>query len=244
MGLTQCALIFYLAKKHNYPRSEAMSLGQVWNKFRHAFFSLLTPVIIIGGIWSGVFTPTEAAGVTVLYALVLTIFYRAMSFKKFFKMLKATMIDCAAIMWIMASITAYGYVLTRTNIPSAMASAILSITSNPILVLLILIVFLLIAGCFMSAMECIMLFTPIFLPLLEATGINLVFFGVIMCVTLMIGQLTPPFGTSLFIISKISGRPISRIFIASLPFIATVLVVIGLCLVFQDLVLFLPSTAL
>lgn len=238
MGIAQGVLVFFLAKKQNMPRSKAYSGKEIWSSFRHAFFSLLTPVLIIGGIWTGIFTPTEAAAVTVFYAMILSVAYRSITLSRFIELLRSTIVDCAAILFIIATINSYSYVLTLTNLPTYLATMILNATSNPTLILLMIILFLLIAGCFMSAMECIMLFTPIFLPLLKSAHIDLVFFGVIMCVTLMIGQLTPPFGTSLFIISKISNRPITSIFKASLPFIVTVLVVIALCIMFPGLITF------
>jgi len=244
MGAAQCALVYYYAKKRNYPRSGKATPKEVWQSFKHSFFALLTPVIILAGIWTGAFTPTEASAVTVTYALILSICYRSVTLKGLWKMMCATIVDCAAILFIMASISAFSYVLTLTNIPTFLANFIMSVTTNPTLILLIIIVFLIIMGCFMSAMECIMLFTPIFLPILKAAGIDLVFFGVIMCVTLMIGQLTPPFGTTLFILSKVSGLSITKMFKASIPFILSVLVVIGLCIILPDLILMLPNTAL
>lgn len=241
MGLSQGILVWYLARKNNFPRSSVSTGKEIWESFKKAFFSLLTPVIIIAGIWSGAFTPTEAAAVTAFYALILAAFYRTLTWKRFFELLRSTVVDCAAILFIMASISSYSYVLTLTNIPVYLAEMIMRITSNPTLILLIIIAFLILAGCFMSAMECILLFTPVFLPLLKAANIDLVFFGVIMCVTLMIGQLTPPFGTSLFIISKVAERPITAVFKATLPFIGTVLAVIVICMICPGFITFIGN---
>ncbi len=242
MGLTQCALVWYYSVKRNYPRSEKMSFKEMCIAFWRALLPLSTPALIIGGIWTGVFTPTEAAGVTVLYAFVLSMFvYHSITWRECWGLLKSALTDCAAIMVIMGCISAYGYVLTMTNIPKQLAGAILEITTNPTIILIIINVFLLMCGCFMSAMECILLFTPIFLPLLQGAGIDLVFFGVVMCVNLMIGQLTPPFGTTLFILSKIADIPLNRLVIAFIPFIFSVVFVIILCFIFPGLVTWLPT---
>ncbi|MCC8189671.1 MAG: TRAP transporter large permease [Planctomycetes bacterium] len=242
MGLTQCGLVWYYSVKRGYPRSEKMNWRQAVGALWRALLPLSTPAIIIGGIWTGAFTPTEAAGVTVVYAFCLSMFvYRSMTWAECWRLLKDSLTDCAAIMVIMGCISAYGYVLTMTNIPKHLAGAILTLTDNPTVILLLINLFLLLCGCFMSAMECILLFTPIFLPLLQGARIDLVFFGVVMCVNLMIGQLTPPFGTTLFILSKIADIPLNRLVVAFLPFVGSVVAVIGLCFVFPGLVTWLPS---
>lgn len=242
MALGMGALVVYYAIKRGYPRGPKPTWQSFWTSFKEAFLSLLTPVIIIGGIWSGIFTPTEAAAVTVLYVLILVlIVYRCMSLKRLWKTLKEAVVDCGTIMFVMGAINMYSYILTRTRVPVLLANAITSITSSPMVVLLILNVFLLIIGCFMSTLEAILIFTPIFLPLLNTMGISTMVFGVIMCVNLMIGQLTPPFGTTLFVMTRISKLSMDRVVKAFLPFIAVVVVCVALLNLFPGLVTFLPN---
>gem|GEM_PF-270784 len=168
MSAGLCALVWYFSVKRNYPRCAPPTLKEFIVNVKKAFLPLMTPVIIIGGIWTGVFTPTEAAAVTVGYVLFLIMLvYRSMRWKDIWILIKSSTVDCAAIMLIISCVSVYGYVLTLTNIPLHVAQAILNVTTNPFLILLLLNLFLLVAGCFMSTLECIMLFTPIFLPLLQ-----------------------------------------------------------------------------
>jgi tripartite ATP-independent transporter DctM subunit len=242
MALGMSIMVAVYAIKRNYPRSEKQSMRVRWKSFVQAFPSLMTPVIIIGGIWSGIFTPTEAAAVAVLYAFILIIFvYRELSFKQFVQAAKNCVIDSAAVLGIIAFVKVYGYVLTRTQLPMKLAAAVFTITTNPVLIVLLLIGFLLIIGCFMSTMESITLFTPIFLPMLTACGVDLIVFGVIMVLTLMIGQLTPPFGIVLFVITKISGLEMMDLVKAALPFAIPVLIVTIMIVFVPQIVTFLPG---
>ena len=194
MALGMMGMVYIYSIKRNYPRGDKFSLKRLWTDFRHAILSLLTPVIIIGGIWSGMFTATEASAVAVFYASVLAIFiYRDVTFKQWIEMLKKSVVDCASILLVLGCVSLFGYVLTRTRIPVLLAESVTSITSNPALITIFLVLFLLLIGCFMSTTESILLFTPIFLPLMQQVGINTMVFGVVMCLILMIGQITPPF---------------------------------------------------
>ncbi len=244
MGVSMCVLVYIIAKKRNYPRCEKCPPRKFWKDLFRAIPPLMTPVLIIGGIWSGIFTPTEAAGVTVVYALILDmVVYRDLTVRKAAQIFMKVAKDSATILLIIACVSVYGYVLTRTRIPMILAQAIFSITTNKLVILLLLNVFLLIAGCFMSTMESILLLTPVFVPLLQSAHINLVVFGVIMCLNLMIGQLTPPFGMVLFLLTKISELPMSKVVKACLPFMVPVLVVLILCIVFPQIITFIPDLA-
>jgi tripartite ATP-independent transporter DctM subunit len=241
MAATMSGMVCWYSIKRNYPRCSSVSFLEFITNLRRTFFPLLMPVIIIGGIWGGVFTPTEAAGVAAFFSFILIMFvYRAMTWKHLWQICRESLIDCATILLIIGCVSLYGYVLTRTQLPILLARGIASLTNNSFLILVLLNIFLLIIGCFMSAMEAIVLFTPIFVPLLQQAQIDLVMFGVVMCVNLMIGQLTPPFGMVLFILTKITGLPMDRVVIACLPFIIPVLVVLILCLMFPGLVTFIP----
>lgn len=242
MALGMMIMVYYYSIKRNYPRGEPFSIKRLWETFRHSFLSLMTPLIIIGGIWSGIFTATEASAVAVLYASVLALFiYRDMKIGQWFDLLKQSVLDCASIMLVLGCVSLYGYVLTRTRIPVLLAQGVISITTNATLVTVILVVFLLLIGCFMSTTECVLLFTPIFLPLMEQVGINITVFGIVMCLVLMIGQITPPFGTCLFILCKSAGLGMDVVVKHTLPLTIPVLVTAILCLIFPQLVTFLPG---
>ena len=179
------------------------------------------------------------------YASILSIFiYRDVTPKQWFQMMKKSVLDCAAILLVLGCVSLYGYVLTRTRIPVLLAEQVIAITTNKALISAFLVVFLLFIGCFMSTTESILLFTPIFLPLLEQVGINTMSFGVVMCLVLMIGQITPPFGTCLFILSKSANLGMDVVVKNTLPFCIPVLITAILCLIFEPLVTFLPGVFL
>jgi tripartite ATP-independent transporter DctM subunit len=241
MGVSMSVLVIFYSIKRNYPRGERITIRQFFINLREAVLPLFCPALIIGGIWTGVFTPTEAAAVAVTYAILLNFIYRDISPGQVWSICKNVVIDSASILFIMGCVSVYGYVLIRTRIPMLLAQAVFGITTNPFGIILILIVFLLIIGCFMSTTESIILFVPIFLPLLTQANIDLLFFGVIMAMTLMIGQLTPPFGIVLFILTKVSKIGFDRVVRAVLPFSIPVLAVILLCVFFPFFITFLPS---
>ncbi len=244
MAVSMMLLVAFYAVKRNYPRSKKYTMSERWHEFLRAFPSLLTPVIIIGGIWTGIFTPTEAASVAVLYAFVLIVLiYRELNLAQVWKMAKTCLTDSAAVLGIIAFVKVYGYVLTRTQLPVKLANAVFTVTTDPIAIMFLLIGFLLVVGCFMSTLESITLFTPIFIPMLNEAGVDLLVFGVVMCLVLMIGQLTPPFGIVLFVITKISKLEMAAVVKASLPFCVPVLIVVVAIVFCPQIVTFLPGIA-
>lgn len=242
MAAGMMMMVYFYSVKRNYPRGEAFSLKKLWTSFCHSILSLMTPVIIIGGIWSGLFTATEASAVAVFYASILALFiYRDMTVRQWIALLKKSVVDCASIMLVLGCVSLYGYVLTRTRIPVLLAQSVISVTTDKFIVTAILLLFLLVIGCFMSTTECVLLFTPIFLPLMQQVGINITVFGIVMCLVLMIGQITPPFGTCLFILCKNAGLGMDVVVKHTLPLTVPVLVTAVLCLIFPGLVTFLPG---
>jgi len=234
-------MVFFYCVKRKYPKGPKPSLAAFITNGKRAFLPLLAPLLIMGGIWSGVFTPTEAAGVAVLYAFILIMLvYRALTWKELWKVLRESFIDCTSIVLIIGFITAYGFVLIRTRVPYLLVEFVLEITSNPIAITFMLHVFFLICGLFMTTMEAIILFTPLITPLLQQTGIDLVAFGVVCVINLMIGQLTPPFGMVMFVVAKISNLPYSRVMMACLPFTIPIMFVMIFCTFFPVLVTFIP----
>lgn len=244
MALGMAALVTYYAIKRGYPREQKAGIRERFAALKESALPLLTPIIIVGGIWTGIFSATEASGVAVMYAIILILFvYRNMSIKQLWGHLKSTAVDCACIMFVMAGCSLYGYVLTRSRIPQIIATALTSLTRNPTLIVLIIVVFLMIIGCFMSTTESILLFAPIFVPVVRDVGYSVIAFGVIMCLSLCIGQLTPPFGSSLFVLSKTTGVRLDHIAKACFPFLIPVILVVFLCVLLPAIITFAPDLA-
>lgn len=242
MGLSLMFLIYFLADKYKCPIGKKSSLTEIWKSFKSAFFSLLTPVIIIGGIFSGIFTPTEAAAVASFYAIILGFFiYREMNWKSFYQAAKESMLTTVSIMFIVASAMLFAWILAREQVPQTVASMILQWTDNYYIILFSINILLLIVGCFMETVAAINILVPVFLPILTELGVSPVQFGVIMILNLMIGLLTPPFGSVLFVLSSIAKTPFERVAKATAIFIIPLIVVLILIVLFPQLTLFIPN---
>ncbi|MFC2281995.1 MAG: TRAP transporter large permease subunit, partial [Treponema socranskii subsp. buccale] len=213
-----------------------------WNAFVKAFPALLTPIIIIGGIFSGIFTPTEAAAVTSFYALILGIFvYKTFSLSVMRKVFKDTLSNAAVIGFLTAAISLMGYVLAREQIPQKIAMFFLRYTSNPIVFLLAVDLLLVILGCVIETMAIQLLVIPMLVPVAIALGIDPVHFGVVVTMNMMIGILSPPMGVSLFVVSKISGIPFKTLAKSILPMFIPLTIVLLLLIFFPQIVMFLPN---
>lgn len=237
-----CALI---SKKRGYPKGDRFRLDHLLVSFKKAFLPLLTPVIIIGGIWTGVFTPTEAGGVAALYAGVLGLFvYREIKPQVLITALRNVTITSTAILFILACAMVYNSALTRTQVPELVTSVLFSISKDPFVILMLLNLVLFIAGCFMSTAETITLLTPLIAPLLPKFGIDPIHFGLVMVLNLMIGQLTPPFGIVLYVLVRVGNIDFGRLVRACVPFYFPIAAVLFLIILFPDLVTFLPNMVL
>jgi tripartite ATP-independent transporter DctM subunit len=202
----------------------------------------MTPVILLGGIWTGWFTPTEAAAVAVAYALVLgTAVYRDLGWNDLVEAFIGTAKDTAAIGFIVTAASFYGWLLMRTGAPAALAKGMLGITESPVVMLLIMNGVLLLVGCFFETIVAILILGPILMQVTSQLGIDPVHFGVIMVLNLMIGLLTPPFGVVLFVMVQIGGVSFEKVVRATAPFIVPLLVVLGLITLFPPLVTWLPN---
>ena len=241
MGLALMLWIAVIAYRRNLPQGRPFSFRRVLSTLREGFLPLLTPIILIGGIVSGVFTPTEAAAIAAFYATVLAMFvYREVGWRELVDVVRSTAIDTGVIVLIVSMAMIYGYLVTRAGFTSAMVEWIASISRDPIIVGLIIVGFLLIVGCFLEATAAIIILTPVLVPIMEASNIDPLHFGVVIVLTMMIGLLTPPFGMVLFVLNRISGVSLHRIIAAVAPFIIPLLIVDLLILLFPAIVLFLP----
>jgi tripartite ATP-independent transporter DctM subunit len=241
MGAALMIWIAALARRRNLPSGAPFALATMWSSFREGFLPLMTPAILIGGIVSGVFTPTEAAAIAALYATFLSVvIYRAVSFSELAEIMRSTVVDTGVIMLVVSMAMIYGYLVTRAGLTDAMVAWMAAFSTDPNVIGLIIIGFLLIVGCFLEATAAIIILTPVLLPIMQASGLDPMHMGVIIVLTMMIGLLTPPFGMVLFVLNRISGVSLYRIVLAVVPFIIPLLAITILLLLFPQLVLFLP----
>ncbi len=242
MGIAMMLVSWYLAKKRGIPPEGRFSFAKLSVAFKDSFFALLTPVIIIGGIYGGIFTPTEAAAVAAVYGILVGLFiYKELKFKDFPKIIFQAVIGTTMIMLLVGAANVFGWLLTNLQIPHRLGEFVVSITSSPIMFLMALNVLLLIAGMMVNASAAVVILTPIFLPVAKTLGIDPLFFGVLMVVNLAIGCITPPVGLDLFVASAITKVPIERVMIASLPYLYALLVTLVILTMFPWFITVLPS---
>ena len=242
MGLAMMLVSWYLAKKRGIKPEGKFSGAGVWKAFKESFFALMTPVIIIGGIYGGIFTPTEAAAVAVVYGILVGLFiYKELKFKDFPGIIFQAVIGTTMIMLLVGSANVFGWLLTNLQIPHKIGEFVVSITSSPILFLMAMNVLLLVAGTMVNASAAVVILPPIFLPVATTLGIDPLFFGVLMVVNLAIGCITPPVGLDLFVASAITKVPIERVMAASAPYLYALLATLALLTMFPWFITFLPN---
>lgn len=229
IGLGFALYSYFYAVRHGYPTEGRVSGAEKWKRFKEASWALMMPVIIIGGIRMGVFTPTEGGAVVAVYAFLIGLFvYKEFTLADIPKICMEAAIATAVIAAIIAATSLFGWLLTNARLPQTIASAILGLTENKILLLLLINVMLLVVGMFLDSGPAILLMTPILGPVAAHLGVDPVQFGLVMVINLTIGLLTPPVGTALYLASSISGVPVMRLSTAMLPFIGIMLAVLGL----------------
>jgi len=206
------------------------------NVLKEGFWALLTPVIILGGIYSGIVTPTEAATISVVYSLIISLFiYRTITIKELLPITKSTIHSCAPVMLIVAAATCFGRILTMINVPQMIASTLLETFTSKIALLLAINLFLLFVGMVMETLAAILILTPIFLPVVTAIGMDPIHFGVMMVVNLAIGFVTPPVGVNLYTAANLSGVPVMRVAKHALPYICMFLLALLLITFFEPI---------
>ncbi len=241
MAFAFMAYVAYCAHRYNYPSGAFAPLRELLRAFARGFFPLMTPVIIVGGIYLGVFTPTEAAAVAAFYAMFLGLLvYREYGLKHLWREIRGTMIDSAVIMLIIAFTSSFGTVMIRGQIPDALADLLATMTSDPTILLMLFTLFWLVVGFFMAQTPAILILTPILLPTAVEYGVDPVHFGVVMTLALTLGLLTPPVGMVLYALVRVTGVTFERLAILSLPYVIITLGCVLLLILFPELVLFLP----
>jgi tripartite ATP-independent transporter DctM subunit len=242
IGLSLMITSFIASYWIDMPRSPRPKLLELARLFWRALPPLLTPLIIVGGIWSGIFTPTEAGAVACVYALILGfVIYRDVTFKDLIEVVARTVRFTSIILFIIAIATFYGWLLVRLRIPQELAMMLMDLDVSLTAILFFIALFFLIIGCFMSVVEAVLIFTPIFMLTVQALGIDPVFFGILMVVTLSVGVITPPFGNVLFVLVEITGLRFEQVVWSVLPFLIPILLVIGLLILVPGIVTFLPG---
>ncbi len=243
MGLAMMAVVYWVAVRRNYPRdSRRATLAEVWASFKQAFFALMTPVILLGSIYSGICTPTEAAVIAAVYILIIEMFvYKDLTLGQLPRILADTAIQLGSIMIVVGAAYILSWIMGREGIPDLFAAAVLGISQNRIFFLSALLVVLLILGCFMEGVSVMIILLPILLPLANALGINLVHFGIIMCLGVTLGVITPPFGMCLFVVTGCTGESMAAISKELIPFLIILMIVLVMVTFIPQLSLFLPN---
>lgn len=212
LGVIVIAVVIWLCIKKGYKGTGKFDGKEALKALGKAFWAMMAPVIILGGIYSGLFTPTEASAVTCLYCLVIGIFvYREIKIKDVPSVVYSGVKSAASIMLIVGATQVFGWVITRAGIPQTVARFFTSHISSKLVFLFAVCLILLVAGCFIDAVPALLIFAPIFCPTAQAYGINMVHFGVVMVVVLCIGLVTPPVGINLFVASSVGGEPVHKI---------------------------------
>jgi tripartite ATP-independent transporter DctM subunit len=212
---------------------------------RHAVLSLLTPIIIVGGIWTGFFTPTEAGVVASTYAIILVLLiYRDITWKGLLDVFYNTIEFTAIVLFIISIAVLYGWLLVRLQIPLTLSELVVQISTNTTVMLIIITMFFLIVGCFMSVIESVLIFTPVMVPMIKLLGIDPLFFGVLMVISLSVGVITPPFGNVIYVLVGITNQPFESVVKSILPFLIPIICVILFLVVFPNMVTYLPRLIL
>jgi len=245
MGLALMIVVYFISRRRNYRTYKRSTIRQLWQAFLLASLPLFTPVIIMGGVIIGVATPTESAVLAVIYALILGLFiYKEATLKSVMQDIAQVARTIGMIGFLSCAAFLFGWILTYEKIPQQFGDFLMAISSNKYIILLIINVLLLIVGCFMDTIAAMVVLIPVFLPALKMYQIDMVHFGVILTLNLMIGLLTPPVGMCSFLVADIAKVPFERVIKAELPFIYILLVVLAIITYVPETVLFLPKLLL
>lgn len=242
-GFSLIAIHFFVCRGKDLAGDlPAFSMKTLSNAFRSGFWAIMTPVVILGGIYSGMFTPTEAAIVSIFYTLFVgTFIYKELTWKGLLKSLDATTWITGRVLFILFAAYSFGRLLVQYRIPEVIAEGMLAISSNQLVVWGMVLLFLLFLGMFMETLAIIMLVTPVLLPVMQSLGVDPIHFGVILICCCAIGFSTPPLGENLFIASGISNISLERVSLRALPFCAVNIIAIIILILFPDIILWLPN---
>ena len=242
IGAALIAYTYVVARRHNWRVEKKASLKEILRTAKRGVWALLLPVIVLGGIYSGVFTPTEAAAVSVVYALLVEIFiYREFRVRDLTKVCEEAAILSACLLFILSCAMTFIWLLTAQQIPNQLADLIMLHIHSPWMFLLTVNILFLVLGCFMDDVSAMLVLAPLFLETLNRYGIDLVHFGIVMVLNIQMGMLTPPFGLNLFVSSGITGQPLTRIARGVMPFLVIMLISLLLVTYVPAISLLLPN---
>ncbi len=240
VGISLMFVAGYFAFKHKYPTSDRVSLKEAAVRFINAVPSLLLIVVVIGGIVAGFFTATEAAAVAVLYAFVLSFIYRDLKWKEVPDILLQTAKTTAIVMILIGTSMGMSWIMAYENIPQSISESLVALTDNPFFILLIINCILLVVGTFMDMTPAVLIFTPIFLPVVVQLGMDPTHFGIVMVLNLCVGICTPPVGSVLFVGTSVAGTTIDKVIRPLLPLYVAMIVSLMLVTYLPQLSLWLP----
>ncbi len=236
---------YYIAKKRNYPCSPKASLQERCAAFKKAIWALLTPILIIGGIFSGVFTPTEAAVIAATYAIFIGMFvYKELTWQMLFKGCVETISITGVTVLMVMAVTFFGDMIARERVAMRIAELFISIADTKIMVLIMINALLLFLGMFIDALALQFLVLPMLIPIAIHFGIDLVFFGVMTTLNMMVGILTPPMGMALFVVARVGNMPVSTVTKGVLPFLVPIFGTLVLITIFPEIITFVPNLLL
>jgi tripartite ATP-independent transporter DctM subunit len=241
MGIAMMIACYFISVKRNYPRDKRATFKEIAKATLKAIPSLTTPLIIIGGIMSGICTPTEAAMVAVIYAIILGFIYKELNFIKLKEIFLKVCVNSASTMIIVSTAMVFAWILGYSGVTQSLADGLLSITHNKYVMFLLLNIILLIVGCFMDTIAALLVIVPILVPVCQAVGIDLVQFGVVVTLNLMIGLITPPVGVCLYVVARAADISFERVVKATFPFMLVLTAVLLLISYVPCLVTWLPG---
>jgi C4-dicarboxylate transporter DctM subunit len=242
LGLFQMVVIWFYAQKRQYPKRSRPPFREALRVSLDAFLVLLMPIIILGGILSGIFTPTESACIAVFYALFIGLFvYRDIHLRDLPRILIRTGTTSSLVMLVIGTASIFSWLLASEEIPHTVTDAILALTHNKILILLLMNILLLIIGTFMETTASLIILTPVLLPLMLKIGVDPLHFGVILVLNLVIGLTTPPVGVCLFVACALGQTTLERLSRAILPFLVASIAVLIICTYWEGLIMAIPK---
>ena len=242
IGFSFLGLVYVIAIKRNYPKYQAYTFREILMTTKDAIWALLAPVVLLVGVLGGFFTPTEAAVVTVLYALIAgAAIYRELKFKDIYRNVARQMRTAATVLLLMGIANVFGSILIMEQIPQTVARLILGFSDNPIVIIIVLNIFLLIVGMFMDAMAAIMITFPFLMPVAVAAGMDPIHFAVMACINLFIGLITPPFGLCIATAAQIGNVSLWPALKAAFPFVIMLIFILAIVAFVPQTVLFLPN---
>jgi tripartite ATP-independent transporter DctM subunit len=241
LGITLMLLVVVIVRLRGYGPDQVFEWQELWDSFKVAFLPLLIPILIIGGILSGAFTATEAGAVAVVYAFALGAVYGELNLTGLLQEAQDSMVETFALTFIVGIAALYGLVAVQLRLPLLMAEGIQGVSESEVVIIFLLVALLLVVGTFMETIAAITVLVPVLLPVLDITGIDPLYFGIVMVLTLMLGLLTPPFGVILFVLEKVTDATLEEVMKAVIPFYIPILVVLILIIFFPEIVLWAPE---